>query len=167
MINAKNSQHPTINAIPERTKSLYQGITNKLPKKNVNHSLIPSIHLQLNSDDLNDSIQIGAVQSIAGNASPNNSSHPDSCSTIVDSDRISRTMDSSRAEPVLTGDFPLAPANTERLSIPTMNSKRGSKKRIGDWMIGKVIGEGSSGKVKLAEHIITGQIVYLSIYFTY
>jgi tRNA A-37 threonylcarbamoyl transferase component Bud32 len=43
---------------------------------------------------------------------------------------------------------------------PSLMSASGvdmGRTRVGDWLIGKTIGEGSSGKVKLATHSVTGQ----------
>jgi serine/threonine protein kinase len=39
----------------------------------------------------------------------------------------------------------------------------GDLKRVGQWQIGKTIGKGSSGRVKIARHRITGQLAAVKI----
>jgi serine/threonine protein kinase len=46
---------------------------------------------------------------------------------------------------------------------PPPNDKKGRQRSIGHYIIGKNIGEGTFGKVKLGTHILTGEKVAIKI----
>lgn len=49
------------------------------------------------------------------------------------------------------------------LSIHTKSSKRKSRDTIGPWKLGKTLGKGSSGRVRLAKNVETGQLAAIKI----
>ena len=44
-----------------------------------------------------------------------------------------------------------------------MDEEQGKQKKIGAYMLGKTIGEGTFGKVKMATHTLTGEKVAIKI----
>ena len=48
-------------------------------------------------------------------------------------------------------------------SLPTKSSKRKSRDTIGPWKLGKTLGKGSSGRVRLARNVETGQLAAIKI----
>ena len=48
-----------------------------------------------------------------------------------------------------------------------MNEEKEKEKKIGYYLLGKTIGEGTFGKVKLATHTLTGEKVAIKIYPKY
>jgi serine/threonine protein kinase len=54
---------------------------------------------------------------------------------------------------------PVRPALTNIPQPPPINDKKSRQRSIGHYIIGKNIGEGTFGKVKLGTHILTGEKV--------
>ncbi|KAJ3325899.1 serine/threonine-protein kinase KIN2 [Boothiomyces sp. JEL0866] len=76
----------------------------------------------------------------------------DSSSTVVEGSSSSKTQESNSNESPSQSSNQGAESNIEE------NRQGHNRKFIGKWQLGKTIGEGSSGKVKLAKHMDTKEI---------
>lgn len=98
---------------------------------------------------------------------PGNSPAPnekqDSSSTVVES--VAQIQMEAAEEAEISASLPensIEPENIASQPVETADTAeapRGGRKSIGKWQLGKTIGEGSSGKVKLAQHQDTKETV--------
>ena len=151
-----------------------------LPEIASNHGRKQTTHMDSSTtvvdlDHSSSTLQAKNANSTSSNSttdSASNSSSPSNAAVNLDAETTLKSQQQQTARPSQTDStIPSAQCITDKPSLPpkpvvnTQQQQEGKvsphvgRKNIGDWMLGKTIGEGSSGKVKLAENPITGEKV--------
>lgn len=85
--------------------------------------------------------------------SSSTSQQDDTNSPVVENKRISAVVDSE----------PNSKRNSAISTTSTGSGKSKRKTHIGPWQLGRTLGKGSTGRVRLAKHALTGQVAAIKI----